>query len=89
MPVIVSDDVPTITVDDVVREVEAITSMAPVIVKVLKPLIIAVPAPVVEVVIEVKERDTSIVNVPPCSIVIVLPTVIVPALTIDPFVINV
>jgi hypothetical protein len=84
-PSIVNVDV--VMADDAVSVVVATTSIAPVIVKVPAPLMTAVPAPIAEVVIEVNDRLTFIASVPPCSIIIVFPTGIVLAFTVEPLII--
>jgi hypothetical protein len=75
-----------ITEEFVVNWVPATTLIVPVIVNVFVPVIVAVAATVAVVVIEANERETSMFSVPPSSIVIVFPAVIVLALTTLPLV---
>jgi hypothetical protein len=67
-----------------VSEVAGTMVNAPVRVKVLAPVTKLTPAPTFEVVIEVKDLATFILSVALFSIVIVLPAVIVLALTVVP-----
>jgi hypothetical protein len=63
-------------------EVDAVTVNAPVSVTALAPETVQFPAPVVEVVMDAKDRAKSILRVPPSSITIVLPAGIELALTV-------
>ncbi|GHN01323.1 hypothetical protein WSM22_28120 [Cytophagales bacterium WSM2-2] len=68
-------------------DVEAVMVRAPLSVSVLAPVTAQTPAPVVLVVMDVKDLATSILRVPPFCMVIVFPAVIVLALTVFPDVI--